>query len=517
MSSLIDWPDSSGAEPERLNPARATARAANCVFNGAVAAVIVALFAPLGVLAHPTVRRILLAVAVLNIPLPLGTYIGDREYAAEYGSLYGFSISLTTIALVGLYLPLLVRERTGVRAEAPRRSAAGRPLILYILFCTLSVLVADDATLALYEVTLFLQLGLLYFYIVRTVTSREEVVFVVKFLLLGLAIEALLMVALAGGLAKLGFLGPWVNVSDDSLVSGLVRREISFLGLRARVDEVVTMGVARVGGTIGSPNDAATYLSMALTVAVSALAVPLGHWYRRLIIFGLGSGIIALIWTFSRGAWIALILGIGILAWSGLLGSLVRRIPRRVSLWVAADLVLAGVFLYSIIGFRLTMDDRGSAESRGPLNRIAVLMIEDHPLLGVGANNFPVAMQPYITRGFAGEFLYTVHNRYLLIGSETGLIGLAAYLWFLLATLCVGWHCWSYRDSVLSPLALGCTAALAGHMFHMFWEPFRGQSVLQLVFVIAALLVVMERVARDSHNPPGRVPAYAAPFPGFRS
>jgi O-antigen ligase len=493
MSSYIEWPDI----PSRRNPAHAAAHAGGSLFHGAVAAALVALFAPLGVLFHPAVRRFFLAIAVLNISLPLGIHIGNRQYAAEYGSLAGFNISLTTIALVALYLPLLVRKMAVPLSASPPRSKASLALILYILFCLASALVASDVTLALYEVFLLLQLGLLYWYIVRTVTSHRDLFFLVRVLVVGLAIQGLIMMALAAGIAQLGVFDSWVRVTDDSLASGLITREIGFAGLRARVDEVVTMGLIRLGGLIGSPNDAAAYLSMTLAIAVGAMAVPLGKWYRRLALVGIVLGGAALIFTLSRGGWVALGLSLAVLAWFGLLGSLVRRVPRKVRLVVALALVLCSVSLYSVIGFRLTMDDRGSAQSRMPLNQIAFLMIEDHPLLGVGANNFPVAMQSYVTRGFFGEFLYTVHNRYLLIWSETGFGALAAFLWFLLAALYAGGRTWRRQDPLVSPLALACTAALGGHLFHMFWEPFRGQSILQLVFVLAALLAAMERISSD--------------------
>jgi O-antigen ligase len=185
--------------------------------------------------------------------------------------------------------------------------------------------------------------------------------------------------------------------------------------------------------------------------------------------------------------------------------SLIARISGRARLLATIGLAILAVALYGAIHFRLTMDDRGSAAARGPLNWLAVSMIQDNPLLGVGANNFSVAMQPYVSHGFFGEFLYTVHNRYLLIWSETGVVGLITYLWFLIATLQMGWRSWRRRDLILSPLALACTAALGAFMFHMFWEAFRGLAVLQMSIVLAALLAVLDRLTARARSSVGEL------------
>jgi hypothetical protein len=74
---------------------------------------------------------------------------------------------------------------------------------------------------------------------------------------------------------------------------------------------------------------------------------------------------------------------------------------------------------------------------------------------------------------------------------------LLAFLWFLFATLGRGIRCWRYRHSVFSPLALGCTAGLAGHMAHMSVDIFRGPPTMQLVVVLAAMVAVLERLGSD--------------------
>lgn len=72
-----------------------------------------------------------------------------------------------------------------------------------------------------------------------------------------------------------------------------------------------------------------------------------------------------------------------------------------------------------------------------PLMRLAFSVIADHPILGVGSNNFPVAMLGYLSGELRSQlaFRFIAHNKCLLIWAETGIVGLAAFLAFLFGAL----------------------------------------------------------------------------------
>src|SRR5207245_4532658 len=111
-----------------------------------------------------------------------------------------------------------------------------------------------------------------------------------------------------------------------------------------------------------------------------------------------------------------------------------RRHGRRS--WLVPSLLVGLLAVLSLtfgesIAARLTDDDAGSAQVRIPLMETASRIIAEHPLLGVGANNYTVALADHASTHSA-EFLYTVHNQYLLVWAETGLAGLMALLWFLI-------------------------------------------------------------------------------------
>ena len=437
---------------------------------------VVAILSPFLALTSEAAQRILLAVVILDIPLQCGIHLFYREDDAALGALGGLSISATTLALAGLYLSWLIRafanrnsaQRTGVNINWS--------LAAYFGITLLSVFVAQDVSLSLFELCLLLEACLVYFYIAGNVRTREDVVFVVSILLAACVVESVVMIILR-------FTGL------PSTIWGLPTH--------IHIDNDPKEGFMRIGGTVGSPNFAAAYLSMTLTCAASVLFTNLGRLYKWLATAALGLGSIALILTFSRGGWLALALSLALLC---LVTWRRRGLSLKAPIAVLVLLVLLYVPFHSLIGARLFGDDRGSAESRIPLMNLAFRIAEDHPLLGVGANNFTVAMGPYLTSEFREAFLFAVHNKYLLVLAETGIGGLVAFLAFFVWTVRKGWQCWKFQDSLLSPLALGFAAGLAGHMVHMTVDVFRGRPTQQLVWLIAGLLLAMCRIAATPAN-----------------
>jgi O-antigen ligase len=178
---------------------------------------------------------------------------------------------------------------------------------------------------------------------------------------------------------------------------------------------------------------------------------------------------------------------------------LIAWYQRRVSAWVPIALVLcalfAGAIFYEGITNRVLGDDKGSAESRVPLIRLAMNIIEDHPVAGVGINNAAVAGSQYAgLPQFRSNWFYTVHNKYLLEWTELGVFGLAAFLWFLIATVHRGWITWLRKDSLLSPIALGLILAIVGQMLHMTVDIFNSRAQVQSLWLCAALIFAMSRV-----------------------
>lgn len=409
-------------------------------------------------------QRLLLAVILMEIPLQLDVNLDYHEAEAAYGALGGWNVSLTTACLCVLYPAWLVTaalQKTRNDRWWPRGVLPG---LVYLATMALSVVLALRPLLSLFELFYMLQAFLIFLYLFRWIRSSKDVGFVVTWLMAGLALQGLCMLGLY-----------------------LTKQSVHVAGIFARVDPG-----GRVGGTIGSPNDAASYLMLLLPLALSVILGGWGRWSRLLAGVAFILGFIALITTQSRGGLVFTVLGLGIV----MAAALVRG---RISVLIPVAVGLAGVIVafafQDVIFARFTKDDNGSAYARVTLMQVAMRVVEDSPILGSGANNMAVVMKPYAhSSDFRGTWGYVTHNRYLQVWAETGIVGLAAWLAFLGTALWRGWQCWRADDRILSPLALGAVMGIVGVVMYMCVEVFCGRSQMYMLWILAALTAAMYRM-----------------------
>jgi O-antigen ligase len=176
--------------------------------------------------------------------------------------------------------------------------------------------------------------------------------------------------------------------------------------------------------------------------------------------------------TFSRAAWGGLALGVlaGLpFVWRGYLTTRLSLQPRR--LLVSAVLLIgAGVlfvalyhpFLLARAGVNSESIEQRSISDRRVFTEFARRAISESPLIGVGAGNFPwkasyyLMFLPYDLRGD------NVHNIYLSVWAELGLIGLGLYAAALLTGLYAAVrNLWSRPDPHRAMLFGGVVALLA--------------------------------------------------------
>lgn len=407
------------------------------------------------------VRRLLLAIILMDTLIVLDYNFFYRLEIAELYGMGGLNISLTTLCLPILYALWLADLLLG-RARLPGHLLrSSLPLAAYLLAAVLSVAVARRMELSLFGVFLLLQTFLLYVYVVAHIRSREEVLFVATMLLAGLCLEGLIMA------------GTWVRGEG-----------IRVAGFLSRIEG------GRVSGTVGGATEAAAAILLLLAPAAGVLLSRAGWAYKGLAASAFALGGFGLVLTFSRGGWVGAAVSGAILcvaAW--------RRRWLRPWFFVALAVAVltAGLAFHEQIEHRLFKDDKGSADVRIPLMRLAWGIIVDHPWLGVGVNNYADRMLRHaLEDGWA--WIAVVHNKYLLVWAETGILGLAAFLWFLLATLRRGWVCRNSGDRLLSLLAIGFTAGVAGQMVHMFVDIYASRPLVQGLWLVAGLLAAMRHL-----------------------
>jgi O-antigen ligase len=128
---------------------------------------------------------------------------------------------------------------------------------------------------------------------------------------------------------------------------------------------------------------------------------------------------------------------------------------------------------------------------------VAWSMIVANPLLGVGLNNYTLAAKAYDATAERVTLFFNapVHNLYLFILAEVGILGLAAFLWLVLVVLGRGVALSRSADPEISRIALGLVMGLAAFLIHglvdfdFIWRN-------PTFWFIAALVVAAGRCAR---------------------
>jgi O-antigen ligase len=465
------------------------------VFTSFLYAPLLLLSAGIEIICRPVIKRCLLAVVLLDIPLQWGIHLDFRPHLSALGSIGGYDVSITTIALLGLYISWLF---TCAASHQRPRFYWNWPIVVYTFAVGISTLVSTSEQLAYFYLFILAQLLLVYFYIRGNLGSRDDIVFVLAILLVGGVFEGAYMLLLGAIGNKLGL----VPASTQDTLS------FSFLGLKTMMFmPVKDVPFVRQGGTIGSPTYAAGYLGVIITLAVCVRQMKVPRYLRRLTLPAIVLGGLALVTTFSRGGWIEIVIAVVIL----LCAKWIRGgVSTATILSMLGSIALIGLLLYTPnpVSDRLMSPDNGSAESRIPLMHLAFHMIAAHPVLGVGANNFADVMERYAGPEFRYAWIYTVHNQFLLVWAETGLIGLLAYISIYTSIIRKGWRLWRSRDNLLAPLGIATIAGTIGLMSHMLVDIFSERALLQLFWIIMAILevgqgvLVMERAERTELSSP---------------
>ena len=191
-------------------------------------------------------------------------------------------------------------------------------------------------------------------------------------------------------------------------------------------------GLDRLAGTIGDPNEFATLLvaGMALT---PAFIFDSSERVAVRVASGLAAAVMlaGVLLTLSRGGLVAL--GAALL-----MSVLVARGQRLRILLAAGAVVCAAFFFYFSVTSeqareRVTATDGGSG--RTDIWDVGWRMVEDKPVVGVGAGNFQVASIHYLIAPGGVRFdEYLVdqpsvaHNAYLQVLAETGVVGLTLFI-----------------------------------------------------------------------------------------
>ena len=209
-----------------------------------------------------------------------------------------------------------------------------------------------------------------------------------------------------------------------------------------------------------------------------------GHWLGRRVRFALGAAALALLAnlvfvTSGRTGHLLLLillLGAGLQLLDGWRRvAAIVAVPLLAALAVAVSPLLQTRFTMAVDELRapLASEQMTSMGIRSVMWQVSWQMLRERPLLGYGMGGFGPAYEKAIERssftGWAATPTVDPHNQYLQVQLQAGVVGSAAFAWFL---FCAFRHPGRlpYRAWARAMLAGWCAGSLASSLFTTFAE-----------------------------------------------
>lgn len=344
-----------------------------------------------------------------------------------------------------------------------------RVLLAIGLFCTwaaITLLWAPDRQRGLEAMLSYLEVVVIYVIVLTALASTRWIRLLMLCFALGVA--ASVTIGLVGGGALGGAL-----YEDGRLKGGM--SDPNYLAL------VIVAALAMIGGLLPS------------------IRTLLGRWMMSTLLVGLL--LVGLSATGSRGGLIG--------AAAAVLGALWLQRGRRlpvVALLCAALAVGGTWFTLNPQALERMTTDKYGGSGRADLWQLAWREAQDHPLRGVGLDNFAAAATPYLREPGLLQGVKHIergqeaHNLYLGLLAETGIIGLLLYLVIPLSSLraavVAGHRFEAAGDHVAAALARGVAIACIGSLAAAVFLPGAADKRLWVLYALGpALLVAQARTA----------------------
>lgn len=404
-------------------------------------------------------RHFLLAFALVAIPWQGGLWISFLMVDLRLVYI------LLIIVLIHIHLkgPKLKKSD---RFYAPI-AYPGVAIIVWALISTVTV--AYNINYGLKGVFFFVMNLVMFYCVVNTIRTPEDMEFILKWYLVGLLFQSTV--------ATLQF----TNIIF----------KVPILG-EERAGEMYW----RKGGTFIHPNQCGMYHMIMMPLALRmAMGAAVQRNWKKLAFFSFifAIGIVGIFSTFNRGSWLGLAFGITVMFAYNLVRTKSKKL-KRVLFGMAAVGAIGFIIFFARYGDTLTerlfkSDVEGIKEGRFELQQASYDIIKANPIFGVAPWNYQFHMTTVIF----------VHNLYLLITAENGIIGLLFFLWFLAMYLRETLRGMRSKFVFIANISSGLFASLMGFLLASYPGPdyFTEHAVGINIWALAGIAVVLNRLDRQ--------------------
>ncbi len=306
-------------------------------------------------------------------------------------------------------------------------------LVLILAFLLVNIYYSQNFFNGLYHLLKFVEFAFVAYYVTLVIRKEDQIARLALLLSCGVIFESLLAIV---QFIKQGSIGGIFYLlgerTFDPLTPGIANASLS--------GELILRPYA----TFSHPNVLSGFLLLAMIFGFFTLSLQKNYWQKKVIQLSLFVGTAALILTLSR---------VSILLWFTLLliifVSQLKKLKKSFLLFTFL-LAVGGMLVFGqsslanrFLATRLTEE---AVVQREVLMKASVALIAKHSLTGVGLGNFIPSLAVVQKPLSFGLYLQPVHNIFLLILTETGLIGFSFWIWFLIKT---------YRHLILNIKQLG--------------------------------------------------------------
>ncbi|MFQ5636737.1 MAG: O-antigen ligase family protein, partial [bacterium] len=330
----------------------------------------------------------------------------------------------------------------------------------------LSALNAISYTMLAFGLYMLFKSYLVYLYIVNRVKTKQELNWLMLWLLVGLSFQ--------------GFLGIVQYTTGSSL-------GLEFLGAQAKTR---LAGVTRVRGTIGYPNQFGAWLALLIPMASSLFILEVKSKKKLLYALVTFLGVMGLLLSFSRSAWAGLIGSSGIfiilLAIKGLLRA--RYVLTIMVVLIAVTALIVGFWDTIMLRF----ETGATGKFRLIMVDIAADIIRDNLMVGVGLMNYKFHSIEHF------RFWHPVHNTYLRLAAETGIPGLLFFLTLVGVSMREAYAMLRCKDRYLFSVALGSLCSIWAFLFLVNFGPeYQHYRIKFLFWLVIGVIFSLRRIYKN--------------------
>jgi O-antigen ligase len=261
-------------------------------------------------------------------------------------------------------------------------------------------------------------------------------------------------------------------------------------------------GDDRLVGGIGNPNDLAAVLvpTIVFSAVFAATARRLATRFASLV--SLVVCVVAILMTQSRGG----LVGLGVALSAALVVGGRLRPHALALLLIIASMGVTYYYAFATPTERTRLSNISAEGSSGRTDewQIALEIAKDHPLAGVGMDNFRDVESRYVTTNLNLLQVQTVlkrpqpHNFYLQVLAELGIVGLVLLASILAGALVIGWRgvrrLAAIGDSTTELVGRGVIVAVTGFLAVGIFD---NSLVKKELWLLLGLLVSLSAIARS--------------------